>query len=330
MEHNYTITHQEGKQCHITIGSWEPKMELYGAFTRTIAIVDERVAREFELAERFPEMITVVGGEGCKSLEVAQGVWEMLVEMGADRQTVLVGIGGGTVTDLVGFVAATYMRGVRAVLLPTTLLGQVDAAIGGKCGLNLAGLKNMVGAFCLPKDVVCDPEWLSTLPEREWRCGMTEVIKAAIVGDAELFELLENSTLDEVRRDAALCGQIVARAVAVKCGVVNEDFAEGGVRRVLNLGHTIGHAIEACTSEVSHGEAVAVGIAEVARMAVERGVMSGEDCARIVALLERYGLPTTTHLPNEKLHEALLHDKKNRDGKVGWVLPTGIGTLPQF
>ena len=185
----------------------------------------------------------------------------------------------------------------------------------------------MVGSFNLPSRVVCDPGWLATLPEREWRSGMAEVIKTAIIGDAQLFELLENSSLEEISTNYALCGEIIARSVAVKCAVVNQDFRESGARKVLNLGHTLGHAIEALTSDYSHGEAVAIGIAHAAQMAVEKGILSAEDCRRIVALLERYGLPTTTTLPAEELHQAMLHDKKNNRGQIGWVLPTGIGSL---
>ena len=330
MEQSYKIVHEGSKKCNVRIGEWARVVEPYTAIMRTIAIADEEVAREFDLSERFSEVVTIRGGEWCKSLDVVAGLWKDLVEMGADRHTVLVAIGGGTITDLVGFVASTYMRGVKLILLPTTLLGQVDAAIGGKCGVNLGGYKNMVGTFNLPGDVVCDPLWLSTLPEKEWRAGMAEVIKTAILGDAELFELLENTSLDEVRSDAELCGQIVARTVAVKCRVVNEDFRESGLRRVLNLGHTLAHAIEALTREFSHGEAVAIGLAYVAKMAVEQGTLSEEDCGRIVALLERYGLPTTTNLPKDALHEAMLHDKKNSNQQIKWVVPTGIGTMPTF
>ena len=330
MERNYKIAHEGGKECCVRIGGWEQVIEPYTTFVRTIAIVDEAVARNFDLFEHFSEVLTIGGGEGSKSLETAAGLWQTLIEMGVDRQAVLVGIGGGTITDLVGFVASTYMRGVKLILLPTTLLGQVDAAIGGKCGINLGGYKNMVGTFNLPSNVVCDPLWLSTLPEKEWRAGMAEVIKTAILGDAELFELLENTTLDEVRSDAELCGQIVARTVAVKCRVVNDDFRESGVRRVLNLGHTLAHAIESLTREFSHGEAVAVGLAYVSKMAVEQGALSEEDCGRIVAILERYGLPTITNLPEDELHEAMLHDKKNSNQQIKWVVPTGIGTMPTF
>ncbi|MBE6201066.1 MAG: 3-dehydroquinate synthase [Rikenellaceae bacterium] len=327
MDYTYKIDSKADQVSIIGIEDWTDTAQLYSGFMRTIAIVDQSVAMYDEIHELFGEVITIQGGERCKTLEMAAQLWQMLSEVGADRQSVLVGIGGGTICDLVGFVASTYMRGIKCLLVPTTLLAQVDAAIGGKCGINFGGLKNMVGTFNLPGKVVCDPAWLATLPEREWRSGMAEVIKTAIIGDAQLFELLENNSLEEISTDYALCGEIIARSVAVKCAVVNNDFRESGARKVLNLGHTLGHAIEALTSDYSHGEAVAIGIAHAAQMAVERGLLSAEDCRRIVALLERYGLPTTTTLPAEELHEAMLHDKKNNRGQIGWVLPTGIGSL---
>ena len=327
MELNHTIHFAADKQCRVTIGSWPEVVAPYGLLLRTIAIVDSKVAASCDLYEYFHEVVVIEGGEGVKSIDVARGLWESLVEVGADRHTLLVGVGGGTVTDLVAFVASTFMRGLKFLLLPTTLLGQVDAAIGGKCGVNFGGYKNMVGAFSLPEEVVCDPQWLRTLPEREWRCGMAEIIKTAIVGDAELFELLENSTLEMVMSDDDLLAEIVAHSVAVKCRVVNEDFRESGLRRVLNLGHTMAHAIESRTEQYSHGEAVAVGIAYVARMATDRGELSAEDCGRIVNLLERYGLPTSVELDMESLREAMMHDKKNKNGEIGWVVPRNIGSM---
>jgi 3-dehydroquinate synthase len=225
----------------------------------------------------------------------------------------------------VAFVASTYMRGVKFVLVPTTLLGQVDAAIGGKCAINMGGYKNMVGLFSLPNDVVCDAAWLATLPKREWRAGMAEVIKTAIIGDEELFEILEQKGLEEVRQDVALVEEIVARCVAVKCGIVQRDLCESGERRLLNLGHTFDHAIESLSGEYSHGEAVAVGLVLAARKAVEMGVLDESTATRIVALVERYGLPTSVDIPTEELLPAILHDKKMQGGSIHWILPTRIG-----
>ena len=326
MERTYRIECQTEQKGSVVIGDWQRSAEMYTTFVRTIAIVDSAVADRVEIGDTFHEMITIEGGEECKNIELATELWQMLCEMEVDRQCVLVGIGGGTVTDLVGFVAATYMRGIRCVLIPTTLLGQVDAAIGGKCAINMGGYKNMVGAFALPLQVVCDPSWLATLPEREWRAGMAEVIKTAIVGDAELFGLLEQKSLDEVRQDAALVEEIVARCVAVKCGIVQRDLRESGERRLLNLGHTWAHAIESLTSDFTHGEAVAVGLVSAAKRACEEGLLGGEDAERICRVVARYGLPTKVNFSDEELAEAMAHDKKCAEGKVRFVLPTGIGS----
>ena len=325
MERNYMIAYEGSKQCKVTIGSWEQVIAPYATSMRTIAIVDEAVASHFDLCEHFQEVITIGGGEGCKNIEVAAKLWKSLIEIGADRHCCLVGIGGGTVTDLVAFVASTYMRGVKFVLVPTTLLGQVDAAIGGKCAINMGGYKNMVGLFSLPVGVVCDPAWLATLPEREWRAGMAEVIKTAIIGDGELFDILEQKSLEEVRQDASLVEEIVARCAAVKCGIVQRDLCESGERRLLNLGHTFAHAIESLSGEYSHGEAVAVGLALAARKAVGIGELKEDVAARIVALVERYGLPTSAGIPTEELIPAILHDKKMQGGAIHWILPTRIG-----
>ncbi len=327
MEQTHVIHFSADEQCRVIIGSWQGAVARYSLVQRTIAIVDSKVAALCDLYEHFHEVIVIEGGEGAKSIDVARGLWESLVEVGADRHTLLVGVGGGTITDLVGFVASTFMRGLKFLLLPTTLLGQVDAAVGGKCGVNLGGYKNMVGTFALPEEVVCDPQWLCSLPEREWRCGMAEVIKTAIVGDVQLFKLLEDNDLEKVMNDADLLSEVVARTVAVKCRVVNEDFREGGLRRVLNLGHTLAHAIESHTERYSHGEAVAVGLAYVARMAASRGELSVEDCGRIVSLLERYGLPTSVEMDMARLEEAMMHDKKNKNGEIGWVVPRNIGDM---
>lgn len=321
----YSIECQVEQRCSVEIGCWQNIAEKYTSLVRTVAIVDRAVADRGAIYELFNEVIVVDGGESIKSLSAAGGLLQQLCDIGVDRQSVLVAIGGGTVTDVVGFVAATYMRGISCVFFPTTLLGQVDAAIGGKCAVNMGGYKNMVGAFALPKQVVCDTSWLASLPEREWRAGMAEVIKTAIIGDAALFELLENNTLNNFRNDADLCSEIVARCVAVKCDIVRRDLREAGERRLLNLGHTIAHAIESLSQEFSHGEAVAMGIVYASRKAVERGVLAPDVAERIESLLQRYDLPTEIPLAEGALLEAVAHDKKSINGTPRWVLPTAIG-----
>ena len=314
----------DGKYCRVVVGKMDEWVESILSNRSVVCVVDS--ALEEIWRGRFGgSVIAIEGGEGAKNLDIARYLWERLIELGATRQTLLLAVGGGTICDLVGFVASTYMRGIESVYIPTTLLAQVDAAIGGKCGINLGGYKNMVGSFHFPERVLCDVSLLSSLPEKEWRAGMAEVIKTAIVGDTELFDMLENTSLEEVRRNGALCTQIVSRCVAVKCGIVERDSHEKDERRLLNLGHTWGHAIESLSGDYSHGEAVAVGIAYVTRKAVEQGLLAEGDGARIVALLEHYGLPSEVPLSEEDLMRATAHDKKHKDGAVRWVMPTSIG-----
>ena len=293
---------------------------------RVVAFVDAEVEEHYGLSELVPESIIIPGGEENKNLELATLMWRELVECRADRDTFVLGIGGGVVCDLVGWVASTFMRGVRFGLVPTTLLAQVDASIGGKCGVNLEGYKNMVGTFAPAEFVLCDAGLLSSLPDREFRAGVAEMIKAAIIGDVELLELFENHTFDELRGDATLLAKMVERAVAVKCAIVSRDPYEKGERRLLNLGHTWAHAIESLTSDYTHGEAVAVGLVSASKRACEEGLLGGEDAERICRVVARYGLPTKVDFSDEELAEAMAHDKKCAEGKVRFVLPTGIGS----
>ncbi len=293
---------------------------------RVVAVVDRNV-RHLCSGLGVEELFVVDASEESKDINTAASLWNRLVEVCADRNIFLLGIGGGVVTDLVGFVASTYMRGVRFGLVPTTLLAQVDAAIGGKCGVNFGGYKNMVGSFAPASWVVCDVSLLSTLGQRELRSGMAEVIKTAILGDAALFELCEQNDLESLSGNYSLFGEVVRRAAAVKCAVVQKDLLESGERRKLNLGHTLAHAIESLTREYTHGEAVAVGLAYVAAKSLHKGLITQGDYGRIVAVLQRYDLPISVDLPEEELLAAMGHDKKNKDGRIGWVLPTGIGEL---
>lgn len=292
---------------------------------RVVAIVDAEVDALHNLSELLPESVLIPAGEENKNLQLAQMLWEELIDSKVDRDTFLLGVGGGVVSDLVGFVASTYMRGVRFGLVPTTLMGQVDAAIGGKCAVNLGGYKNMVGLFSPAEFVLCDVQLLSTLPEREFRAGVAEIIKSAIVGDKELFELLERGSFEQLRQDGGVLAEAVRRAALVKCGLVADDPYDRGVRRLLNLGHTMAHAIESRSDQLTHGEAVAVGLVWASQRAVERGLLSPEEALRIGSVVEKYGLPTSTSLPEEELWEAMTHDKKASGGKVRLVLPRGVG-----
>ena len=275
--------------------------------------------------------VTVVelpAGEAAKTVEVASRGWDALLAAGLDRGSTVVALGGGAVGDLAGFVAATYMRGVNFVQLPTTLLAQVDAAIGGKTAIDHPRAKNLVGAFHQPRVVLVDPTALTTLPEREFRSGLAEVVKHGIVLDADYFADLEKSRVALLARDIETLTRVVAGSCRLKASVVERDEQEAELRAVLNYGHTIGHAVEAVTGYArwTHGEAVSLGIAAEARLAERLGVGSRETAVRQIELLRAVGLPVRDSgaAPSAVL-EALGRDKKSREGRVPFVLAPEIG-----
>lgn len=292
---------------------------------RVIIITDANIDRLYPDLVRRYEHIIIGGGEANKSLQAAAAIYDRLMAMGADRSTFILGIGGGIVTDIAGFVATTYMRGLGFGFVSTTLLGQVDASVGGKNGVNVAGYKNMVGTFSHPRFVISDVEMLRTLPKREWRAGMAEAIKSAIVGDSELFDFIDANASEELYKNSEAMQQIVLRSVAVKSRIVAADEHEGGIRRMLNLGHTIGHAIEKLTHDVNHGEAVAMGLVLIARAAARHGIFTEDDAKRIESLLQRLGFATTPPMALTNILREVRHDKKKRDNILRVVLPEAIG-----
>ena len=291
---------------------------------RVVVITDVNIERLYpEVVQRY-DYIVIGEGEESKTLQTVERVYRELMALGADRSTFILGIGGGIVTDVAGFVAATYMRGVEFGFVSTTLLGQVDASVGGKNGVNVADYKNMVGTFRQPCFVIADVEMLRTLPTRELRAGMAEVVKSAVIADAALFDFVE-SRAEGIFDNMESLQQAMLGAVAVKARIVAEDEREGGVRRLLNLGHTLGHAIEKCTHEVNHGEAVAIGIALVARAAVHRGLLRGEDALRIERLLEKLGFELSLPVEMARVLGAVKLDKKRENDKIRVVMPVKIG-----
>ena len=294
---------------------------------RTIIITDSNVDRCHHALISSYQHIVIGLGEQAKSFATLEKVYTQLMEMNADRSTFLLGIGGGVVTDITGFVATTYMRGVNFGFIPTTLLAEVDASVGGKNGVNVGGFKNMVGTFSQPEFVICDATLLSSLPDREFRAGLAEIIKAAIIADSELFELLEKNSFEALRGNMALLSKVIESALKVKASIVAADEREKGLRRVLNLGHTIAHAIEQSTRQYNHGEAVAIGLAVVAEIATAQGVLSQNDCERIKALCCHYGLPTHSPEPMAKLLKAMKRDKKRDGDTLHLILPTAIGAV---
>ncbi|MCH5332123.1 MAG: 3-dehydroquinate synthase [Alistipes sp.] len=292
---------------------------------RVVVITDANIDRLYHpLLCRYDHFI-IGTGETIKTLYTVSNLYRRFIEAGVDRSCFVLGIGGGIVTDIAGFVASTYMRGLEFGFVSTSLLGQVDASIGGKNGVNVEGFKNMVGTFTQPKFVICDTEMLATLPDREFRAGMAEIIKVAIIADGELFRTLENSSPEELRSDTVLLSHIVKQAAKIKLGIVERDEKEKGERRKLNLGHTVGHAIEKCLPDKNHGEAVATGIAVITRAAENAGLIKEEDANRILHLLERYNFELTTNVTVRRLANAITKDKKSDGDHIRIVFPTGIG-----
>ena len=275
------------------------------------------------------EIVTVPAGEPSKSLDVANIIYTRAIELGLDRKSPIFALGGGVVGDLAGFVAATYMRGVPFVQIPTSLLAQVDSSVGGKVAVNHPLGKNLIGAFYQPAAVFIDLRFLASLPPREIASGLGEIVKYGIISDAAFFAWLEAHTGDvrALERDAA--AYMIARSCEIKADVVARDEYEGGLRRILNFGHTIAHAIEKETgyTRYRHGEAVAVGMAGAAYISEEMGLLAPEERARIEELIRRTGLPVTAEgvLP-DAMYADLFHDKKTVGGRIHWVLARGIGS----
>lgn len=310
----------------IVMGGWQD--DLHGLLPwghRVIAITDTNIARRYRRLVSQYEHIVIGTGEKIKTLATVETIHCSLVEMGADRETFILGIGGGIVTDIAGFAASTYMRGVRFGFVSTTLLGQVDASVGGKNGVNLDGYKNMIGTFNQPEFVLCDAGMLSTLTQRQFRAGLAEVVKAGILGDRVLFEMLEAVPPEELRSNRQLLSDIIMMAVRVKASIVQRDEREGGERRKLNLGHTVAHAIEKCSRRMLHGEAVAVGCAVMARLAAANRSIGEADADRIAALLRKFGFSLDAPAAGDRLLSALRKDKKTAGDTIHIVLPTGIG-----
>jgi 3-dehydroquinate synthase len=272
--------------------------------------------------------IVVPDGERHKTLGGVSRIYEALLKAGADRSAGLLTFGGGVIGDMGGFAAATYMRGIRLAHVPTTLLAQVDAAIGGKVGVNLPGGKNLVGAFYQPSVVVIDPEVLATLPRREFRAGLYEVIKYGVACDAALFGMVMRDLGPLTRRDTGALSPVIAACCRVKGEIVAGDERESGGRRVLNFGHTVGHALEAATKyrRLLHGEAVAYGMLAACAIACARGVLPVSDRATVASAIAQLGpLPPVNDLSAAAQLEFMRHDKKVHGGRLHFVLPAGIG-----
>ncbi|MEC4819216.1 MAG: 3-dehydroquinate synthase [Scytonema sp. PMC 1069.18] len=293
----------------------------------------ERAIASLESAEFEVATCILQPGERYKTLNSVQKIYDTALENRIERSSTMVALGGGVIGDMTGFAAATWLRGIHFVQVPTSLLSMVDASIGGKTGVNHPQGKNLIGAFHQPRLVLIDPEVIKTLPMREFRAGMAEVIKYGVIWDSQLFsEMEESKRLDQMRYvKPELLESILTRSCQAKADVVSKDEKEAGLRAILNYGHTIGHAVESLTGYrvVNHGEAVAIGMVAAGQIAVELQMWQKEETERQHALIQKTGLPTQlpSGLDIDAIVESLQLDKKVKAGKVRFILPTQIGSV---
>ena len=315
-------------RCEILVGEPISRLAEYCKAEKAAIITDGSVRKLH--GSSFPDypVIEIGRGEAEKTLATVEGIYRRFMEFGLDRQSVVVGIGGGIVCDVAGFAAATYLRGVRFGFVPTTLVAMTDAAVGGKNGVNFEGYKNLIGTIRQPDFVLCDFGLLSTLPPLEIRCGFAETIKHAAIADAQLFAYLEGHLGEAMALKKSVIEKVMHDSLSVKAVIVSADESESGERRKLNFGHTFGHALERMLG-MPHGEAVSAGMCIDARISVKKGMCAKEDAERLVALLEKAGLPTEVPAKAKgrakEMMDAIRKDKKRKSEAVGMALLEGIG-----
>ena len=312
-------------RSRVVVGNVGELLPILLPHKRVVVVSDTNIDRHYHSLIEPYDHVLIGLGEASKTLLTLDAIYRRFIELGVDRSCFVLAIGGGIVTDVAGFAASTFMRGLEFGFISTSLLGQVDASVGGKNGVNVEGYKNMVGTFTQPKFVICDVDLLRTLSPREFRTGLAEIIKAAVIADAELFEMLEQADLSTLQRDSDTLCEMVYRAIKVKADIVERDERESGDRRLLNLGHTLAHAIEKSSSKFNHGEAVAVGLAMIAEVAANRDMLAVADKERIVALLERAGFALEPPVEVRTLLKAVKRDKKAEGDSIHVVFPLGVG-----
>lgn len=331
--HSYTIYIEPGiltsvgrkiKELDISLGLAISKV-LIVADSNTAPLYLEEAVRSFQEVGYEAFQMVLPAGEVFKTAASVELIWEKALDSGLDRKSLMVALGGGVVSDLTGFAAATYLRGLYYASIPTTLLSQVDASVGGKTGFNLKSGKNLVGAFYQPIGVFADPNTLLSLSQREYRNGYAEVIKHALLSRSDLLVFLEGNLEKIESRDPWFLAKLVEKNVRIKADVVASDEKEAGRRAILNLGHTLGHALEELGGykDFSHGEAVAIGMTVACAISLRRGLITEQQFARVKSLIEKVGLPTKPSSPVEPWvwWEKTYKDKKAASGVVYWVLP---------
>ena len=320
-----TITiNSSGKRSEILVGASFRSVAGMLPEKGTVILTDENVKKIYGSELPLFPLLTIKPGEESKRLEVIENLAVQLQDMGIDRSGFLLGIGGGVVCDITGFLSSIYLRGIRCGYVSTSLLSQVDASTGGKTGVNLGTTKNIIGTIRQPEFVICDPAMLLTLPKDEFLSGLAELIKTAIIGDRELFDLIDNSYDLIMKRDVSAMTHFVNRSVTFKAAVVTEDEFENGLRRILNFGHTLGHAIE-LQSGVKHGFAVAAGMEFAAMFSFANGYLTFSEKDAITGILRKFGLLGDYDIPAEQVKKLILHDKKKSGTDINFVFVEGIG-----
>jgi 3-dehydroquinate synthase len=291
-----------------------------------IIITDQNVDAIYGRLWEKRRKILIGIGEKNKTLATMNYIYSQLLNFGVDRSGFIVGVGGGIVCDIAGFAASTFLRGIDFSFLPTTLLAQVDAAIGGKNGVNFKGFKNMVGTFNQPKFILSDPLVLQTLPPKELQNGFAEIVKHALIADAAMFGYMQQRINAMLDLEPEVINHLITRSVEIKSAIVNRDEHEKGERRKLNLGHTFGHAIEKIAG-ISHGKAVSIGMVMASKIALQKGYISQNDLSAIAGLLQSVGLPVELLAETDELINAIYMDKKRENDFVHFILPKGIGQV---
>ncbi|MDA3901151.1 MAG: 3-dehydroquinate synthase [Spirochaetes bacterium] len=313
------------RSSRVLIGERLENLKNFIPVEKSIIITDSNVY--FHYKNQFPDCPVLVmnPGESNKTMDTVSRLQSGLIDLGCDRSSYIVGIGGGIVTDTAGFVASTFLRGVRFGFVSSTLLSQVDASVGGKNGVNHQGYKNMIGTFNQPDFVICDIEMFATLPDHEIVNGLGEVVKHALIADAEMFNFIQKNINAINERDYDALRHLIIRSVEIKTAVVTEDEREKGRRRLLNFGHTLGHALEKST-EIDHGRAITLGMEFAARISCMRGMISKDDVHSIELMTKALKMPQSVTVSSEDIKKALLKDKKRETDDIHFVLLDAIGS----